>query len=159
MKRRVLPAAIGLLLTGIALAPASGLAADAVLDRVRGCMVEPDASKRLECYDRELGRSASRAVDLGMNSALVRKKQAESGIAPPPPAATKIKGPVTAVRKDSYGRAVVTLGSGQVWAQQDMNLDFPVQVGDVVTLKPGLLGVLWMVDSHDRVQTRVKRLQ
>ncbi len=93
-----------------------------------------------------------------MTPELARRAQARTGVkAPSAPA--QITGKVAAVLLDPHGKAIVTLDDGQVWQQQDYNLKFPVQVGDEVHFKTGALGSLWMLDAHDGIQTRVKRLK
>ncbi|HEY4212073.1 MAG TPA: hypothetical protein VGM84_11370 [Steroidobacteraceae bacterium] len=128
------------------------------LKKARACTVESDQTKRLACYDRELGKSNAPAADFGLNADVVRRAQAEAGVKAPA-AASQIRGKVAAVRADPYGRVIVTLDDGQVWQQQDFNREFPVHVGDEIGFKTGALGALWMLDAHDRMQTRVQRLK
>ncbi len=128
------------------------------LKKARACTVEPDSTKRLACYDLELGRAAAPVADFGMNPEAVRRAQAQAGVKAPS-APSQIPGKVAAVRFDPYRKVIVTLDSGQIWQQQDFNLDFPVQVGDEIHFKTGALGALWMLDAHNRIQTRVKRLK
>ncbi len=129
---------------------------DATIDHMRACTSEPDDARRLACYDKEMGRKAGQPADFGMTPELMRKKQVASGVAPPPP--QNLSAAVTRVVTQSTGRIVVTLDNGQVWAQQE-NADFPLRAGDVITIKPGLLGALWMLDPSHRSQTRVKRVK
>jgi len=128
------------------------------LKRVRVCTVEPDSTKRLACYDHELGRSTAPTADFGMNAEVVKRAQADAGVKAPS-APSQIPGKVAAVRFDPYNKVIVTLESGQIWQQQDFNLDFPVQVGDEIHFKTGALGALWMLDAHNRIQTRVTRVK
>ncbi len=132
-------------------------AAESMDDRLRACVAEPDDALRLACYDQAMGRAAGQPADFGMTPELMRKKQAQSGVSAPPPPAD-LSAAVTRVSTQSSGRFLVTLDNGQVWAQQE-NQDFTLKPGDLVTIKPGLFGALWMLGPSHRSQTRVKRVK
>jgi hypothetical protein len=162
-----------LLLT--ALLAGSSLASEAEPDvaHLRKCTEEPNDAKRLACYDVEMGRSKRAAGDFGTESlprkqspqpaasdqaagdfgteSLPRKQSPQPAASVPNDLITKVQ----AIGQGAYGKIVVTLDNGQVWEQQEM-LDFSLNVGDVVTIKHGLLGSFWMINpSH--VSTRVRR--
>jgi hypothetical protein len=65
---------------------------------------------------------------------------------------------VVAIANGHYGKSVVTLDNGQVWAQQEVP-DFTLRVGDVVTIRRGVLGALWMVSPSSHAQIRVQRIK
>ena len=65
---------------------------------------------------------------------------------------------VVAVVQPPLGKLVVTLDNDQVWAQQEV-VDFPLQVGDVITVRQGLLGALWMSNGRRQLETRVQRVR
>jgi hypothetical protein len=134
----------------------AALGDESVIERMRTCATEADEAKRLACYDREIGRSKSgQNDDLGVTGELLRHKQKQAGITAPAP--DDMTGKVVAITERRFGKFVVTLDNGQVWAQQEV-LDFTLKVGDVVTIRRGLVGALWMVSPSGRVQTRVKRI-
>lgn len=148
----LLPARMLLL---IVLLAGPGWASDAALDpaRLRKCTEEPNDAKRLACYDLEMGRSKSPAGDFG-NESLPHKPEPVHGSSNAP---NNLVAKVQATTQGAYGKIVVTLDNGQVWEQQEL-IDFSLRVGDVVTLKPGLLGSFWMTNpSHER--TRVSRVK
>jgi hypothetical protein len=128
---------------------------DAVIDRMRACATESDEAKRLACYDQQIGRSKSgQNDDLGVTGELLRHKQKQAGITAATPADVTAK--VAALANRGSGKFVVTLDNGQVWVQQEAP-DFMLQVGDVITLRRGVLGALWMVSPSGRDQVRVQR--
>jgi hypothetical protein len=135
----------------------AALGGDPVIDRMRACASEADEAKRLACYDREIGRSKSaQNDDLGVTGELLRKKQKQAGITPAP--AEDMTGKVVAISGRGFGKFVVTLDNGQVWAQQE-EPDFTLQPDDVITIRHGVLGALWMVSPSGRAQVRVLRVK
>jgi hypothetical protein len=135
----------------------SALGDESVIDRMRTCATEADEAKRLACYDLQIGRSKSgQNDDLGVTGELLRHKQKQAGIAAAPP--DDLTGKVVAIANRGFGKFVVTLDNGQVWAQQEVP-DFTVRVGDVITIRRGVLGALWMVSPSGHSQTRVQRIK
>lgn len=128
---------------------------DTVSDRMRTCATEANEAKRLACYDSAIGRS-QRSEDVGVTGQLLRSKRRQAGLTEAPPQDLSAK--VVSVVQPPLGKLVVTLDNGQVWAQQEV-LDFPLQVGDVITVKHGLLGAMWMSNGHRHLETRVQRIQ
>jgi len=140
-----------------ALGAGIAMAAAPSIDHLKACMSEPEDAKRLSCYDREMGRTAaSVSADFGLTPELLRQKQEKSGIAPEPP--KKLSAAVTNIVTRNTGRLLVTLDNGQVWEQQE-DFNFLVKAGDVITIKPGALGSLWMELPSHRSKTRVKRVR
>lgn len=133
------------------------LAGDSLVERLRACGTESDDAKRLACYDFAIGRSKSgENDDLGVTGELLRQKQRQAGLTEAPP--KDMRGKVVAIARPPYGKFVVILDSGQVWAQQEL-LDFSLEVGDVITIRRGLLGALWMTNGNRRAQTQVQRIK
>ncbi len=135
---------------------AAAVAADATNDHMRACVSEADDARRLACYDKAMGRTPGQPADFGLTPELIRKKQVQAGVSPAAPA--KLSAAVTRVATQAFGRIAVTLDNGQVWAQQD-DQEFPINPGDVVTIKAGLLGAIWMQHPSRNIQTRVKRVK
>jgi hypothetical protein len=134
----------------------AALAAESVIDRMRSCATELEDAKRLACYDLQIGRSNSGGNDdLGVNRELPHRNQKQAPSTPPP---ENPRGKVVAIANRGFGKFLVTLDNGQVWAQQDVP-DFTLRVGDAVSIRRGALGALWMVSSSGRNQTRVHLLQ
>jgi hypothetical protein len=149
---------VGIILVSGLCAPSA--VADPSIARLRACMSEPNDAARLVCYDKEMGRTVKgQPADLGMTPQLIRQKQAEAGIqAPPAPKPEVLSAKVTQIVKRSNGRLVVTLDNGQVWEQQETS-SVLLEVGDAVTVTPGVLGSLWMDQASHSGRTRVKRIQ
>jgi hypothetical protein len=134
------------------------LGGESVIDRMRTCATEADEAKRLACYDLQIGRSKSEQNnDLGVTGELLHNKQKQAGIKAAPPA-DDMTGKVVAIANRGSGKFVVTLDNGQVWAQQEAP-DFTLQAGDVITIRRGVLGALWMVSPSGRDQIRVQRVK
>ena len=135
----------------------AALGSESVIDRMRTCATEADQAMRLACYDLQIGRSKSgQNDDLGVTGEFLRHKQKQAGITAVPP--DDLTGKVVAVAELRYGKIVVTLDNGQVWAQQEVP-DFTLQMGDVITIRRGLLGALWMVSPSGHAQVRVQRVK
>jgi hypothetical protein len=124
---------------------------------MRNCATEADEAKRLVCYDSAIGRSKSgQNDDLGVTGELLRHKEKQAGITAAPPDDMTAK--VVAIANGRYGKSVVTLDNGQVWAQQEVP-DFTLQVGDAITIRRGVLGALWLVSPSGHAQIRVQRIK
>jgi hypothetical protein len=143
--------------TALICVPAPAPADDSVIDRVRACVTEADDAERLACYDFAIGRSKpGQNEDLGVTGELLRQRQRQA--APPASPPQEMSGKIVAISKRPYGKFVVTLDNGQVWAQSEV-LDFSLELGDVVTIRRGVLGALWMVKGNHHAQTRVERIK
>jgi hypothetical protein len=130
---------------------------DSIVTRMRTCAIEADEAKRLACYDLQIGRSKSgHNDDLGVTGEFLRHKQNQAGITAAPP--DNMTGKVVAIANRRFGKFAITLDNGQVWAQQEVP-DFTLQVGDVITIRRGVLGALWMVSPSGHDQTRVQRIK
>jgi hypothetical protein len=146
-------------LTGaMACVSAAAPAADQLIDRLRACATEVNDAKRLDCYDTAIGRSGGgREDDIGVTGELLRSKRREAGLTvttTPQDMSAK----VVSVIEAPSGKFVVTLDNGQVWSQQEV-LEFALQAGDVVTVRHGVLGALWMSNGRRHLETRVQRIK
>jgi hypothetical protein len=146
-----------LIAAALILGNGQALGGESVIDRMRICASEADEAKRLACYDFQIGRSKSgQNDDLGVTGELLRHKQKQAGIAAAPP--DDMAGKVVEIANRGFGKFIVTLDNGQVWAQQEVP-DFTLRVGDVITIRRGVLGALWMVSSGGHRQIRVQRIK
>jgi hypothetical protein len=144
-------------LTGaIACVTATAPAADQLIDRLRACAAEVKDAMRLHCYDMAIGRSqGGRDDDIGVTGELLRSKRRQAGLTEVAPRDMSAK--VVSVIEAPSGTFVVTLDNGQIWSQEEA-LSFQLQPGDVVTVRHGVLGVLWMRNGHRHLETRVQRI-
>ena len=65
---------------------------------------------------------------------------------------------VTAVIARSDGRQVIRLANGETWVQGEAWENFHVNVGDAISIKPGLLGSFYLY-TPSGLATRVTRLR
>jgi hypothetical protein len=136
--------------------PLTALAGDGLVDRVRACAGELNDAKRLACYDREIGRTEPGGnADLGVTDEMLRQERRQAGLKAA--TARNVTGQVVAITRSPDGKFTVTLDNGQRWAQQEV-LDFPVQAGDIVSVRRGALGVIWMTNGTRPIETRVHRV-
>jgi hypothetical protein len=133
--------------------------ADDMLDSVRQCVKQLDDAKRLACYDLAAGRTKpGRNDDLGVTNQLLHEKERAAGISAPSPKDLDLSAVVRTVEQAAYGKFVVTLDNGQVWAQQE-ELDFPLAAGDRITIRRGMLGALYFAKTGQNLTTRVRRVR
>jgi hypothetical protein len=124
-----------------------------VPDSLRACMLEQDDGRRLACYDRELARAEK---SYGLTDEQKRKLD-------PAPAhvdakSQSLSSKVTAVTLRADGRNVINLENGQSWIQGEAFDQTAIRVGDAVTIKPEILGSLYMY-FPSKSRTRVTREQ
>jgi hypothetical protein len=129
---------------------------DSIIDRMRICATEANEAKRLACYDSAIGRSQGASEDVGVTGQLLRSQRRQAGLTEAP--AQDMSAKVVSVVQPPLGKLVVTLDNGQVWAQQEV-LDFPLHVGDFITVKHGLFGAMWMSNGRRHLETRVQRIR
>ncbi|MDB6086413.1 MAG: hypothetical protein JWN43_4294 [Gammaproteobacteria bacterium] len=116
---------------------------------LQSCTAERDDLRRLACYDKALSRPPARSGDtFGLSKPEKRPVQEPA----------KLTGKVVAVTQRPQGGVVLTLDNDQVWAEQDPGGYFAINVGDSVTVKPGLLGGFLLTGSATGNRSiRVKR--
>lgn len=151
----------------VAMAGTSIATADDSLDPLRACVGEPDDGRRLECYDRAMGREAdpetpgrpagpsvapalSPEESFGLTAEQAGKKQNVEPL-------EQLTSTVAKITQRPHGELVVTLANGQVWAQKQAR-SFSVRVGDTVTIKAAALGSFMMMTASGGQATRVTRM-
>jgi len=138
--------------------------AESLPPSVRTCSLERDDQRRLSCYDKEI--AALFELDARPHGEHDRESaQARFGISDvrAPPARRdpaehldRIEATVVAATTRKHGAVVVTLDSGQVWAQKSAGPVIRINIGDRVVIKKATLGsFLLIVPNHP--PTRVRR--
>lgn len=144
---------------------------------VRECAAESDDARRLDCYDRAVGRNAT--AESAAAASTLPSPPASPAVAPEPSASDKFgyRGPIareeldrqaakgeslerleaTVVElvKQPRGELVVTLDNGQIWAQKGSET-VRVRVGDRVVIKSAAFGSFLLVAPNNK-STRVVR--
>lgn len=138
----------GLLSPGLALA-AGGAAP------FMACAAEPDAGKRLACFDAAVAHARSQPAASPETAAVAAVaplskeekfglrgdlKQEKAKQAPELAELESLSGKVTQVATKAHGELIVTLDNGQVWAEIQAYSGLRVKVGDMATVKAGALG-------------------
>lgn len=160
----------GLLLT--LMAPV--LAAQDLPPEFMACRTEPDAAKRLACYDRHLDATIQSAPEpaqtdagspavtpaaeerFGLEGTLARseRQQArEEGRE-----LLELSSTVTRLTSRADGVLVITLANGQVWAPKEFDPNVVLRVGDPVRIRRGAMGS-YVLNGRSSWSTRVRRLQ
>ena len=144
--------------SGLVLCSLTATAVAQVLpDAIRACKSEPDAARRLQCYDREVAKfPLTSEQSFGLSGSQVAAAQNQSSNA-----ATTVKyltARVVAMRDRPHAGFVATLDSGQVWVQNEFDSTRHIDVGDVVTIRPGLLGSYWL-EGPSGWATKAHRVQ
>lgn len=139
-------------------------------DGIRKCAAEADDARRLECYDREVGRGTTPETGqparpaatatptlspeerFGLTEEQKRRKQNLEK----PHELERLTATVTGIARRPHGELVVTLDNGQIWAEKRAT-SFLIQEGETVTIKAAALGSFLMVSSSGR-STRVARV-
>jgi hypothetical protein len=70
----------------------------------------------------------------------------------------QIEAKVTAVKRNNYGKIVVTLENQHVWRQSDSDF-IDMKVGDVAVIEKASLGSFLMSNGRDNRKIRVKRVE
>ena len=142
-------------------------AQEAPTSGMRACFGEQDASRRLACYDAEVGRlikgdRVAEAADpgqgaeqFGVDGALLQKRL-KAGTQPPEP--HQLTERVAAVTHRPNGEVVVRLANNQIWEQTEDGPDLRIEIGDSVKIDRGMLGSYWL-SAHSSVAIKVRRTQ
>lgn len=157
---------------------ASGAAA-AQIENFKSCASISDGKKRLDCYDAALAaadseaaarlaeqrRAAEIAAAKAAEEAKARQEQARlaafgsSGAskADGEEAVSEISASIAQLGEGVSGY-VVTLDNGQVWRQTESRTLPPVRVGDMVTIRKGMIGGYRMTFERQKRTVPVKRV-
>jgi hypothetical protein len=135
-------------------------AAEVLPESIRTCKREPDDARRLQCYDREVAKFPTPEQAFGLSpSAAQRQSSSPVQKKPEPDSQPKsLTTKVVALRERPNAGFVVTFDNGQVWVQYEDESTRGVHVGDLVTIKPGVLGSFWLV-SPSGWATKIHRLK
>jgi hypothetical protein len=165
----------------------SAVYAEEAADPLQRCAEIDEGSRRLQCYDDAAmrDRSGSRPAP---EEEIAQKSEIEAAEpAPRQPANRKPAAEAALTREDRFGlerteeqvrepvpdeltatvanigvrrhgERVFTLDNGQVWLEKSANRSLHLQVGDTVTIKPGLFGSHSLFGSGNR-SSKVDRLR
>lgn len=152
---------------------------------ILACASEPDATRRLACYDRQV-RALSRqqqgpdtAVSPGPPQSPAPVIEPSDARAPgandsPPPdefgrdslakgageraqsKPQRLNASIASISKQNEGRLTLWLDNGQVWAQPEDGPDLKLKAGDKVIITRGLLGSYWL-SNGSRLAIKVRR--
>ncbi len=122
-------------------------AAEAIPAAVLACLPLADATQRLACFDREVGRyQATPAQHFGETNEQSRwAAPAEVAAAK---AVKEVNSKITASAKRADGALQFTLENGQVWVQAHPEYIDGVNAGDLATIKTGMGGTFYLYNSH-----------
>jgi len=175
MKRCVMAAAWGVLLSGAGLARA----ADSTDEALLGCAQESDDAQRLRCFD-SIVANLRRTTAAPVASAAAAPVPASPASAPPPartaPTAeqrfgargeispdkheqiNELSGTVTALGTKPHGELVVTLDNAQVWAEITTGSKVKLKIGDTVKIERGAFGSYSLIAPNGR-SSKVSRIR
>jgi len=184
MGKRMAPWRVSGLLPGLLLLAAAPGHAQLLPDAIQACRGETDNRLRLECYDREVAKyPLTTAQGFGLDARQVREAQqrlaaataagaapaaaahgaagtaAAAGAAGALPSTRALTAKVQAVTVRPDGLYVLTLDSGQTWAETERNGAERAAVGDTVRIDPGLFGSFFLVDQASHWAAKVRRLK
>ncbi len=128
---------------------------------IKACRAEPDDSRRLACYDREIDRVQAPAVltpeeKFGRTGTMTREEADREELETR--ALGELQASVTEITTRADGLMVVTLDNGQVWRQNRPESFFRLNAGDKVTIQPASMNSFLMTAPSKR-STRVTRLK
>lgn len=155
---------------------AAGIAhASGSLEPLRTCSTQRDDITRLACFDREVaalllpgptapehlpavGKPEAQPESQFGWSAAEARRYANREAAPEPARLERLTARANKVQELANGRKRITLENGQVWSQIMSSEQIEVQTGDLVTIKPGMLGSFLLIDPR-RHSAKVHREQ
>jgi hypothetical protein len=135
-------------------------------EQLKACVSLKRDPERLACYDRAVGLIQSGSTAAAAPSA-ENMFGASSSIEPAPRASDasgqgelkQINGRVTALHTTTEDKLIVlTLDSGQVWRQQDLDAHLTIDVGDSVSIARASLGTFRITDKRGH-SARFKRVR
>jgi hypothetical protein len=118
-------------------------AGEPVAAGVRACLGETDATRRLACYDREVGKTVSaQSTELfGADGALLQKLVADGTGSRQ---SKEITARISSLTHRPDELIVLRLDNDQVWEQSESGPDLKLGVGDPVRITRGALGSYWL---------------
>jgi len=122
---------------------------------LQACAQERGDSQRLACHDREIPRLAT-TPDKSFGLAAQQQSKLEQPDVREKPKPQTLSSSVTAVSQRVDGRIVVALANGQIWVRGEAWKAIPLNVGDAITIKPGVLGC-FQLDTPSGVSIWVTR--
>lgn len=146
--------------------PTQGIG-DALFDSLIACAQLKSDTARLSCFDHEIAEISKKNPQppasvaptaeqkFGLSNKQVLDLGARPGQAPPP---TVLHAHIVSVSQYPTERQVFVLDNAQSWRQIEVDLDFPVRIGQEVTISKGALGSFWLSANSHRA-TRVRRIQ
>jgi hypothetical protein len=136
---------------------AAAAAGQVLPDAIQACKSEQDNARRLQCYDREVAKfPMTTEQGFGLSESAVAVAQHKSSGAAPE--VKHLTAKVVAITERPHAGFVATLDNGQIWVQNEMESLRVIDVGDMVTIKPGMLGSFWLVGPSGR-RTKAHRVQ
>lgn len=130
------------------------------------CALVRDRNERLDCYDAAFGKPAGEAdarlepaapataeANFGLTLEQIDRRAPGGGVAK----SDRITSAVVALKRDRDGRFTVTLESGQVWVQSEIQSGATLAIGDPVAIRRAAMGSYLLVTPRG-VATRVRRL-
>lgn len=165
-----------IVLSGPALAQAGDAPRSESLKRLVDCRSITDGAERLACFDREV--AAIDAAEAANELVVVDREQIRKtrrtlfGLALPDlgifgggsgdekeDGVSQIESTIKKAERGAYGRWVITLETGAVWAQtDDRNLPRWPKAGQPILIKRGVLGS-FMANINEQNAIRVERLR
>ncbi|MGE0580530.1 MAG: hypothetical protein AB7P31_00140 [Steroidobacteraceae bacterium] len=138
---------------------------EAATPALKQCVAERDDARRLACFDAEMARLEAQPPAAPLPTAEEKfgargdlKRDIEQPAQSSERELDRLDGTVEAIALRPGGGLIVTLDNGQVWQQLATGERFRLEVGDKVTLKPGVLGSYFLVGPRNR-STKVKRIK
>jgi|SRR5437868_3305700 hypothetical protein len=122
-------------------------------------------TERLLCYDKAVAQIRSGAAGVpapsaenmfGANSDIVGKKERQDDVKREE--LKQIGGTVTSLHRGDDGMMRLTLDNGQVWRQQDSDVQLMVAEGDKITIVRAAMGTFRITDKSGRF-ARFKRVR
>ena len=164
VRRRWVAAVSGALAMGLLGGPAS---ADALREQIQACAANQDDAARLRCFDnaaKGLPAAASASAPAVASASAPDSNPASPANAPVRASKPHIEAaPVLVTRVVSVTRPGdreyrIVLDNGQVWQENEHNIDLELAVGDTVRIKAGSLGSFFLRTESGH-STRVRRIR
>ena len=146
------------------LSPGAACAAD-LPEAFQSCVTLRRDAERLACFDRAVALIQAGADPAGTSPEALFGATADVAQTTPTENSDskrnqlkQISASVASTRRSGDGMIVVTLDNGQVWRQQDANVNLTIDAGDAITVVRASMGTFRITDKRGR-SARFKRLQ